>query len=270
MYVAGSNGPGAQTQPDNGAHIPILAAVTDGVLATIRRPSNVPGVNLTQIVNAFSLQPGPIAPGEIVYIGVPGFVPAQTLDIGLNVLAALTTNLGGVQVTFDGMPAYIMSVTNGRIECIVPVGISGQSSTALQVSINGSASNVLNVSVAPTALGLLSADGSGSGSANARNADGSLNSRSNPAAAGSVVTFYFTGAGVTSPAEMDGVVPRTTAIAPVAITSSICGDIYALPGFAPGLFACSYVIPTLPAGPQSPVQVSSQASQSQELFVYVK
>ncbi len=270
IYVAGSNGPGAQTQPDNGAYTPILAVVTDGVLATLRPPSSAAAVNLTQIVNAFSLQPGPIAPGEIIYIGVPGFVPAQTIDIGLNVLAPLTTNLGGVQVTFDGTPAYIMSVTNGKIECIVPLGISGQSRTAVQVNINGSASNVLSVSVAATALGLFSADGSGNGLANARNADGSLNSQNNSAAVGSVVTFYFTGAGVTSPAEMDGMVPSTSAIAPLAITSSICADIYALPGFVPGLFACAYVIPALPSGPQSPVSLSSQASQSQELSVYVK
>ncbi len=44
---------------------------------------------------------------------------------------------------------------------------------------------------------LLSLDGSGTGLANARNQDGSLNSATNPAAAASFVTVYLTGAGLT-------------------------------------------------------------------------
>lgn len=269
IYVSGSAGLGDQTQPDSGAYTPFPVSATDGYLVVLHPPSSGPAVNLTQVVNAFSLRPGPIAPGEIVLIGVPGFVPAQSMDVGLNVLAALTTNLGGVRVTFDGMPAYIMAISNGKIECIAPVEISGQSSTAVEVNINGSASNVLSVSVAPTALGLLSSDGSGKGPANARNLDGTLNSANNPAPRGSAVTIFFTGAGVTNPAETDGGPATTSAVVPAAQISSFCSSVHALPGFVPGVFACYYPILGSPSGRQYSVSLGSDTSQSQELYIYV-
>jgi uncharacterized protein (TIGR03437 family) len=271
IYVAGSAGVGAQTQPDSGAYSAPVAPATNGILAILHPPSTAPQVNLTQVTNAFSFLPGPVAPGEIVSVSVPGFVPAQPMDIGLNMLAPLTTNLGGVSVTFDGTPAYVMSIYYGKIVCIAPVGISGQSSTNIQVSINGSASNVLNVSVAATALGLLSADGSGKGLADARNPDGTLNSATNPVPLGAPVTVFFTGAGVTNPPETDGMPPTSTSVVPVAPIATFCAGLHALTGFAPGLFACSYptqVNPT-PKPISYGITVGSEGSQSQELLVYI-
>ncbi len=270
IYVAGASGVGAQTQPDSGAYTAPVTPATDGILAVLHPPAAAPSVNLTQVVNAFSLLPGPVAPGEIVAISVPGFVPAQPMDIGLNVLAPLTTNLGGVGVTFDGTPAYIMSISYGRIVAITPVGIAGQAMTSVQVSISGSVSNVLSIGVAATALGVLSADGSGKGLADARNPDGTLNSANNPAPAGSSVTIFFTGAGVTNPAETDGMPPVSTSIVPAALTSSYCSGVHALPGFVPGLFACYFPMPASAQGsPSIGVSVGSLTSQSQQLIVYV-
>ena len=270
IYVAGASGLGAQTQPDNGAFTLPVTPLTDGILAVLHPPPAAPAVNLTQVINAFSFLAGPVAPGEIVAISVPGFVPAEPMDIGLNVLAPLTTNLGGVGVTFGGVPAYIMSIYYGRIVCIAPVGIAGQSSTNVQVNINGSVSNVLSVGLAATALGLLSADGSGKGLADARNPDGTLNGPNNPAPAGSAVTIFFTGAGVTNPAETDGTPPVATSIIPAALTSSYCSGVHALAGFAPGLFACYYPMPANAQGaPTTGVSVGSLTSTSQSLLVYV-
>jgi uncharacterized protein (TIGR03437 family) len=270
IYVAGSAGAGAQSQPDGGAYTAPLVPATNGILSILHPPSTAPQVNLTQVKNAFSFLPGPVAPGEIVSIAVAGFVPAQSIDIGLNVLAPLTTSLGGVNVTFDGIPVYIMALSNGRIECIAPVEISGQTSTNVQVSINGAPSNVLSVGVAPVALGLLSLDGSGKGLANARNPDGSLNGPNNPAPAGSAVTLFFTGAGATDPQETDGMPPTSTSIVPTALSSSYCSGAHALGGFVPGLFACSFPTPSNTQGsPTTGVSVGSLTSQSQQLLVYV-
>jgi uncharacterized protein (TIGR03437 family) len=269
-YVSGSVGVGAQTLPDSGAYTPPTVFARDGYLAVLKPPVSAPAVNLTQVFNAFSLLPGPVAPGEIVSIGVPGFVPSQPIDVGIYVQAPLTTNLGGVGITFDGVPAYMMSISNGTIVCIAPAGIAGQSSTAVQVSINGSVSNVLSVSVAPTALGLLSLDRSGKGQADAQNPDGTLNSPGNPAPRGTAVTIFFTGGGVTTPPETDGAVPGTPAIAPAAPVSSTCTLVHALPGFVPGIFACYYPTPSNPGGPQYTVSLGSGTSQSQALLIYVK
>ena len=56
---------------------------------------------------------------------------------------------------------------------------------------------------ANAAPGIFTADGSGRGAAAALNQDGSSN-RGNPAPAGSVVTFFATGEGLTQPAVLDG------------------------------------------------------------------
>src|SRR5260370_10070625 len=132
-----------------------------------------------------------------------------------------------------------MRVSFGQIECIAPAAIAGQGSTGVQVTIDGAQSNVLNVRVAPTALGLLAADGSGTGLANAQNSDGTYNSETNPAARGSVVTVFLTGAGLTNPPEPDGVVLATSEIGPLATISTFIpcpstSKVHALPGFVPG------------------------------------
>ena len=49
-----------------------------------------PPVNLTRVLNAFSLQPGPVAPGEIIALNVPGFTPDQPVDVGVYPSAPLT------------------------------------------------------------------------------------------------------------------------------------------------------------------------------------
>jgi uncharacterized protein (TIGR03437 family) len=266
IYISGSTGEGAQSQPDNGAYTLPPVYARDGYLGVLHPPASAPAVNLTQVINWFSLLPGPVAPGEIVSIGVPGFVPAQSMDVGLYPQGPLNTNLGGVSVTFDGIPAYIMSVSNGSIVCIAPVEIAGQSSTAVQVNANGLTSNVLSVSVAPTALGLLSLDRSGKGLADAQNPDGTLNGPTNPAPRGTAVTIFFTGGGVTNPPQTDGAIPATTAIVPASPVYSSCTSVHALSGFVPGIFACSYPTPSNPGGPQYSVSLGS----SQGLFIYVK
>jgi uncharacterized protein (TIGR03437 family) len=278
IYVTGSIGFGAQSIPDTGFPNPPPTIVTDAYLATIHISASAPPVNLVQVANAFSLIPGPIAPGEIVTLKVPGFNPAQPADVGLNVLAPLTTNLQGVQVSFDGRPVFVMRVSYGQIECIAPAAIAGQRTTRVQVSIDGGLSNVLNVSVAPTAIGLLSADGLGTGLANARNSDGTSNSESNPAPRGSVVTVFLTGAGITNPPEPDGAVPASTEIVPAASILTFfpgpsTGGIHALPGFVPGLFAYAFSVPVItqqPPGSTIGIMLRTDSSTSQNLFIYVR
>jgi uncharacterized protein (TIGR03437 family) len=72
-------------------------------------------------------------------------------------------------------------------------------------------SNAVTATVQATAPGLFSADGSGTGGGAILNQDYSLNVRLNPAARGSVVAIYLTGAGVTNPASVDGAVTGATA-----------------------------------------------------------
>jgi uncharacterized protein (TIGR03437 family) len=97
--------------------------------------------------------------------------------------------------------------------------------------------------VVSTAPGLFTADASGSGQAAALNEDGSLNSNSDPAARGSIVTFFLTGAGAMTPAVADGETiplqgpwPTANSAIELAFTGYGAAEIlYA--GAAPGLVA---------------------------------
>ncbi len=121
------------------------------------------------VVNAASLAGGPIAPGEIITIFGGGFDPSAT------------------QVLFDGHPATVFYVDANQINCLAPVSLAAGSSTGMSIVVNGIG---LVYSVLPV---IAAAPGIFRGIANE---NGSLNSAANPAARGSVVTFYATGGGL--------------------------------------------------------------------------
>jgi uncharacterized protein (TIGR03437 family) len=126
-----------------------------------------PASSLT-IVNAASGAAGPVAPGEIVVIS--------------------GTNLSK-QVFFGGNAAVILFYSPAQIVSVVPQQVAGQSSTLVQV---GESSLALPVAVTNPALFSLS------GQAIAANQDGFLNGFNHPARAGSTITVYVTGGGLTS------------------------------------------------------------------------
>jgi len=61
----------------------------------------------------------------------------------------------------------------------------------------------------------------------AQNADGTINSSTNPAARGSNIFLYATGAGVTSPADTDGATENGPGHVPVAPLSVTIGGVNA-------------------------------------------
>jgi uncharacterized protein (TIGR03437 family) len=258
LHIAGSAGLDAQTMMYRGLVFPPPNPMTKAYLGALNVSAAPPaGLNLTGAVNAFSLLTGPIAPGEIIALTVPDFKPAQDINVGINERLPLGTTLGGTQVLFNGKPAQVMSIAHGKIVSIAPQDLGSTQSTTIQVSDNGILSNPLETDVAPTALGLLSADGSGTGPANARNQDGTLNSASNPAKRGTTVTVYFTGAGV-PPAAVTLNFPDIVRIAP-------------LEGFVPGIYAANFRAPTeLSYTSPLSVTLSSASSSSQPLMVYLK
>ncbi len=106
-----------------------------------------------------------------------------------------------MQVLFDGNPAPLTYVSAIQINAIAPVGLTGKSSTQVQVTYQGLTSNAMAVPVQATAPGIFAADGSGTGGGAILNQDYSLNVRLNPAARGSVVAIYLTGAGRDQPRQ---------------------------------------------------------------------
>ena len=205
-----------------------------GLLASLNVPAGTLTLDLAAVLNDFSLIPGPVAPGEILRLSVPGFVPEQTVDIGLNEIKPLGTTLGGAQVLFDGQPVPLIAVRPGMIVCIAPSSFGSQTSTSIVVRSGSQVSNALTVDIGAAELGMLSADGSGHGLANARNEDGQLNSPSHPAAPDSILTLYMTGA--------DDTLAASVAFSDI---SGALITLVPLKGFVPGIYA-GYV--RVPAG----------------------
>jgi uncharacterized protein (TIGR03437 family) len=138
-------------------------------------PSALTG-NVT-IVNAASLAPGPVAAGMLLLIGGTGLSPAQIPDTA---------------VAFGPNPARIVSAGANGILVLAPPAIAGLGSVPVEVIYQNTVIVTIQVAVANEAPALF-VDSTGQAAAN--NQDGSLNSQSNPAPRGSVISLYGTGLG---------------------------------------------------------------------------
>ncbi len=159
---------------------------TISMLANITSIPDQPSITDHSVVNAASFIDGSVAPGELVTI------------FGSNLLGT-TTQLGTTttqtRVLFNGMPATLLYVANDQVSAIVPNGVAGQKEAQVVVDRNGVLSGTLTIPVAASAPGLFTATANGRGQAAALNENLSINSASNPAAKGSIVVLFGTGAG---------------------------------------------------------------------------
>lgn len=167
------------------------------------------------IANAASMLAGSIAPNEIVTIFGSGFDPTHT------------------QILFDGNPATIFYTNSTQINALAPSALTPDSNTNVSVLVNNAPAGAVVVPVSTAAPGIFTT-ANGTGPAAANNQDGSLNSASNPADRGSVISLYATGGGS----------------APTGATVSIGGYaadvLYAGP--APGFQGLMQINVTVPAG----------------------
>ena len=164
--------------------------------------------------------------------------PAQGAGVQLTPSGAVDTIAGGVRVLFDGVAAPMIYASAGQVSCVAPYALAGKTTTQIQVEYNGQKSNAVTVPVQVASPAIFTADASGKGQGAILNQDNSVNSSSTPAAAGSIVVIYATGAGQTNPDGMDGKVTGAPPPAPrLPVTVSIGGTnadiLYA--GAAPGL-----------------------------------
>ncbi len=131
----------------------------------------------------------------------------------------------------------------------------------LTVEVDGVASDVRRVALAPTAPALFA----NAGLAAALNEDGSVNGPLNPAAPGSVIVLFGTGAGVTDPPSVDGEITGATLPRPIEPVEVTFGEqpaeiLYA--GAAPGLVAGVIQINARISGDQAAADAGCDASQN--------
>ncbi len=237
-----------------------------------------PFPTITQVQNGASFSNGPVSPGEIVTLFGTALGPATPLGTTLTSAGKVATQLGNVQVLFNGFPAPLLYVSATQINCVVPYELAGFTQPYVQVKFLGQTSNAFNLTSSATAPGIFATGTpAGTGQGAILNFDNSPNSSANPAAPGSVVQVYMTGEGVLSPAQSTGSVTcsagcATTSAIPKPLltvgalvnnqpaTIAFYGD---APGFVSGVLQVNVVIPpNTPAG-NIPISISVGGINSQ-------
>jgi uncharacterized protein (TIGR03437 family) len=165
------------------------------------------------VVNAASYVGGGVAPGEMVTLFGQGLGPAEFVSYRVGADGKLAADLADTRILFDGVPAPLLYVSGKQSSTIVPYAMAGRSSVDVQVEYRGVRSEVETMPVLTSRPGIFNLDSSGQGQGAILNEDGSVNSSSNPARRGSVITLYATGGGEAAPGVADGqilsnVVPR--------------------------------------------------------------
>jgi uncharacterized protein (TIGR03437 family) len=159
-------------------------------------------VQIAAVVDAAALEIGPSAPLQLITIFGKGLGPKGGLAANPSG-GNFPTTLGGTKVTFDGIPAPLLFVSDIQIDAVVP-SVSQGTSGSLFVASSSGTSELFTTWVVSGVPSIFSADGTGTGQGAILNQDGTLNSPSNPAARGSVVSIFGTGGGLTTPSTPDG------------------------------------------------------------------
>lgn len=223
---SGLSGPLAPASVSRGAFLARFEKA--GPVATGLGPRIFPGC----VVNAASYVGGGVAAGEIVTLFGSAVGPAEIVGLRTTEQGKLATLLAGTRILFNGMAAPLVYVSANQSSAIVPLAVAGQSAVDVQVEYQGIRSEAVTVPVLTSRPGIFSQDGSGEGQGAILNQDGSLNSPSNPARRGSIVTLYATGGGEAAAGIEDGqilsnILPRTSL--PVAVFFDLGNNEFPVP-----------------------------------------
>jgi uncharacterized protein (TIGR03437 family) len=164
---------------------------------------------------------GRISPGEVIAIYGPHIGPSTPATATADSQGLLPTTLAGVQVSIGGVNAPLLYVSDSQINAVVP--LAGNPSE-LRISNNGEISPgfpVVVVDAVPQVFQSPSTSASPISITVAINEDGTVNSNSNPAPVGSVVSIWATGTGVNPFQVLRGKSPQRPTIPAIPARSRI-------------------------------------------------
>ena len=186
-----------------------------GALASVERrpyldlfasyyPPDAPRIADAGVSNMASHLGSRIAPGELVSVYGDHLGPREGAWGRFDAQGRVRTELSGVSVWFNGIPAPILYASSQRIDAVTPAGLGGAGKASIEVAYEGKKSAPLSVDLGPSAPGLFTVSGNGRGYAVAVNGDGTLNSEQRPARKGSWITLFGTGLGLLETGLTDG------------------------------------------------------------------
>jgi uncharacterized protein (TIGR03437 family) len=179
LYPGGTVAQSVALDPSGLVHV----AGVNGFVSAIA-PTTVPTPKIFYFGNAAgSRATARISPAEVISIYGPGIGPA-TPATASPANGFYPTTLAGVQVSINGVKIPLLYAGADQINAVVPMELSSDAAATVRVT-NGTIVSpgypVWIVANTPLAFGPV------------MNHDGTVNSQTNPAKTGSVVTFYATG-----------------------------------------------------------------------------
>jgi uncharacterized protein (TIGR03437 family) len=118
------------------------------------------------VVNAASYGDGPVAPGEIVTLFGSAMGPSSLVGLQLTPDRQFAVStLADTRVTFDGIPAPLIYVSDKQVSAIVPYAVAGRSHTEVRVEYKGTPSDPVSIGVTPAIPGIFTLDATGRGQA---------------------------------------------------------------------------------------------------------
>jgi len=214
---------------------PVAITVPVTFNVTLKQPVSLqPGSPLVaSIVNAASQTVGAIAPGEMVSLLGLELGPQSPASYQLDAAGNVATSLAGLT----------------QVNTVVPYEVAGKTSVEIAVEINGMRFTT-GAPVAASAPAVFTADATGHGQASAYNSDTSTNSAANPAARGSAISLFATGAGQTVPDGITGQISQGQPSQPVlgvsvkiGSTAAVVQSVAPVPGQVAGLFKLIAIVP---------------------------
>jgi uncharacterized protein (TIGR03437 family) len=273
-YIAGLSPDGSSlvslfTAP-NGAAGAAIAITPQGTLAALGSAGSL-------LISSSTAGPSLMGIAGAASSGISATVCARELlsIYGINIGASsalgpqianniISTSLGGVQVLFNGVPAALLYASPTQINAIVPSAVAGQATTTIQIVTPSGAIDGPVLAVQPTQPQVFL---NAAGSALALNQDGTVNSASNQAQPGSIVTIWMTGGGAL-PGTPDDVINTSLSANPYPISmatgfesagTSPLTVLYAgdAPGLASGVIQVNFQLPATPAANGFPLIVEA-------------
>lgn len=248
------------------------AVVALGISGSLLTVTDSSGPSIAGIVNSAGSSVAPVvAPKELVSI--------YGIDIGPSTPATAQVNQGvapssleGTTVTFDGDRASLLYVSATQINAVVPDSIQGESVTMVISTPSGSTPSVI-IPLRPSHPEVFMGVAGYANPAAAVNEDGTVNSASNPAKQGSIVSVWASGAGfITGGQELllpisVLAIQRTSAEQYIAYSTEVLFAGQA-PGLIKGLAQINFRLPA--GGETSEFELQAGTSTSTPFTIFVE
>jgi uncharacterized protein (TIGR03437 family) len=179
LYPSGTIAQSVALDPSGLVHV----AGVNGFVSAIA-PTTAPAMKIFDFQNAAGGNvTARISPAEVIAIYGPGIGPGAAAT-ATPANGFYPTTLAGVQVAINGVNIPLLYVSATQINAVVPMEIASGAAATVHVTNGTTVSPDYPVRVVASAPGVF---------APVLNQDGTINSQSNPARSGSIVTFYATG-----------------------------------------------------------------------------